>query len=43
MYIAQYPVTKHNGKEYEKEYMCVCVSVCIIEPLCWTEAVYTAL
>ena len=23
----QYPVINHNGKEYEKEYMCVCVCV----------------
>ena len=29
----QYPVINHNGKEYEKEYiyMCVCVYICITE------------
>ena len=24
----QYPVTNHNGKDYEKECVCVCVCVC---------------
>ena len=40
--VAQYPVTKHNGKECEKEYTCVCL--CIkTKPLCWTEEINTTL
>ena len=30
----QYPVTKHNGNEYEKE--CLCIYLCITESLCYT-------
>ena len=35
----QYSVTNHNGKEYEKEYIyiCVCIYICITESLCCTE------
>ena len=33
----QYPVISHNGKEYEKEYMCVCVT----ELLCCTAVINT--
>ena len=31
----------HNGKEYKKEYMCVCV--CISESVCCTAEINTAL
>ena len=30
----QYPVINHNGKEYEKIYMCVYMYLCITESLC---------
>ena len=33
----QYPVINHNGKEYEKEY------ICITESLCCTVVINTAL
>ena len=33
----QYPVTNHNGKEYEKIY----IHICIIELLCCTEEINT--
>ena len=37
----QYPVINHNGKEYEKEdvYMCVCIT----ESLCRTVEIITTL
>ena len=35
----QYPVINHNGKEYEKEYVCVCVT----ESLCYTPEINTTL
>ena len=25
----QYPVIKHNRREYKKECVCVCISVCV--------------
>ena len=30
----QYPVTNHNGKEYEKECVCVCVRVRVCVCVC---------
>ena len=37
----QYPMISHNGKEYKKEcvYICVCIYiyVCITESLCYRE------
>ena len=33
----QYPVINHNGKEYEKEY------ICLIESLCYTAKINTTL
>ena len=35
----QYPVIKHNGKEYEKE----CICICITESLCCTVGINTTL
>ena len=35
----QYPVTNHNGKEYEKEYLCICIT----ESLCCTPETNTTL
>ena len=35
----QYPVMKHNGKEYEKE----CIYICITESLCCTAVINTIL
>ena len=35
----QYPVINHNGKEYEKE----CVYICITESLCCTAVINTTL
>ena len=32
-------MTNHNGKEYEKEYICVCKYVCVTELLCCTEVI----
>ena len=37
----QYPVINSNGKEYEKEYMCVCV--CVPESLCYRAEINMAL
>ena len=36
---------KHNGKEYEKERVCVCVYIyaCITESLCYTAVTNTTL
>ena len=39
----QHSVTNHNGKEYEKEYVCVCKYVSVTELLCRTEVINTAL
>ena len=38
----QYLVITHNGKESEKE-MCVCIHVCVTEPLCCTLETNTTL
>ena len=35
----QYPVINHNRKEYEKEYVCVCIT----ESLCCTAEINTTL
>ena len=35
----QYPVINHNGKNYEKEY----IYICITESLCYTAEINTAL
>ena len=35
----QYPVINHNGKEYEKE----CIYICITESLCCTAVINTTL
>ena len=35
--LTQYPLIKHNGKEYEKMCVYVCVCVCITESLCTGE------
>ena len=35
----QYPVINHNGKEYEKEY----IYICITESLCYTAEINTTL
>ena len=35
----QYPVINHNGKEYEKECMCICIT----ESLCCTAKINTTL
>ena len=32
----QYPEINHNGKEYKKEYIYICVCVYITESLCYT-------
>ena len=41
----QYPVVNHNGKEYEKNglYMCVCACVCVYESSCCTAEIHTTL
>ena len=37
----QYPVINHNGKEYKKECVCVCVSIHITGSLCCTPEINT--
>ena len=40
----QYPVINHNGKEYEKECVCVYIYICMYnESLCCTAEINTAL
>ena len=47
---SQHPVINHNGKEYEKEgiYICVCIThtyiyTCITDSLCYTAGINSAL
>ena len=39
----QYPMINHNGREYIKQciYMCVCMHVCIIKSLCYIAEIST--
>ena len=36
----QYPVINHNGKEYEKEYIYICESLCCIVETHYKSAIF---